>query len=79
MTDQSIDAIPADCIPAEGGKVIEIDSGPDRLGRCEFWMYWHGMVGYHLDVPGIRAQRFHAVPERHMDENTRVVDRRPAA
>jgi hypothetical protein len=83
--------IPADCIPADGEVVCEVESGPDGMGRHRFFLYW--LISYQPITapeakpvrPGrwVRAQCFHAELAGYRrrttaDGNTwRLIDRRP--
>lgn len=69
--------IPSDCVPTTGKMVMEVESGPDEQGRCQFFMYWHGLTGPRHDTPGVKGQVFFARPGEHMQNVERVVDRRP--
>lgn len=65
--------IPADCIPGNGYRVLEITSGPDGQGRQSFTMYWRGYNPSTLNA--IRAQCFFAVVKDHKRDGDRIVDR----
>lgn len=71
--------IPADCVPAEGERVMEITSPRDSLGRCTYVLYWPDYVGPRQDEWGTRAQHFHGNPDRNIEAGARVVDRSAGA
>jgi len=66
-------SIPKDCVP-EGLEetVMEILAGPDREGKFQFCLYFHGTGHF----TGVQAQMFNAKLEDHMRGEIRLVDRR---
>lgn len=51
--------------------VVELESGPDGMGRHHFSAYWWDTnIGYSCDETGVRGQGFHAVIEEFMERDT---------